>query len=77
MTRNNPDGDLLSNGVIHSAAHGGIVTPVMVATISAVTIARVSLRVTEGQWHQGYQSKELGKCQVRSVKMMRYDEAPS
>ena len=51
--------------------------PVMVAAISTVTIARVSLRVTEGQWHQGYQSKELAKCEVRSVKMMRYDEAPS
>ena len=42
-------------------------TPVMVATISAATIARVSLGVTEDQWHQDYQSKELGKCQIRSV----------
>ena len=54
--------DLLGDGVIHGAAHGGVVAPVMVAAISAVTIAWVSLRGTQSQRHQGYQSKELGKC---------------
>ena len=69
--------DLLGDGVIHSAAHGGVVAPVMVAAISALTIAWVSLRGTQSQRHQGYQSKELGKWEVtkRSV-IMSYD-APS
>lgn len=40
---------LLGDGVIHSAAHGGVVAPVMVAAISALTIARVSLRITQSQ----------------------------
>ena len=51
--------DLLGDGVIHSPALGGVVAPVLVSGVSAATIARVSLGVTQGQRQQGDQSKEL------------------
>ena len=57
--------DLFGDGVIHSLADGGVVAPVAVSAISAVTIAGVGLGVTQGQWHQRNQSKELSGENVR------------
>ena len=56
--------DLLGDSVIHSLAHGGVEAPVLVCGVSALVIAGLSLGVTQGQRHQGNQSKELrGKMQ--------------
>ena len=57
--------DLLGDSVIHSLADGGVEAPVLVGGVSALVIAGLSLGVTQGQRHQGNQSKELrGKCKV-------------